>query len=241
MIFLTVFPWNSDISCCDGVTGYWFPITQTINRKCENAKEHCRTWVSVSQNSNQGNIQTLEVNIVILLTVFSWNSDISCCDGVTGYWFPSASKRQTIQDFLFTRKSPACSTGLLNTLFWLVLDKLSTWRSMLQLYCNSDNMEDLASSVYPALLWHWEGPVLHSVLCQRFPGSWSPTLLAWLWLPHTLAGPPMPAQQALARHTLHQWRWRRLTLFSRSWSWRQTLPRPEPEYMDRCYGCPTIN
>ena len=29
---------------------------------------------------------------------------------------------------LFTRKGPACSTALLNPLFWLVFDELSTWR-----------------------------------------------------------------------------------------------------------------
>ena len=50
---------------------------------------------------------------------------------------------------LFTRKGPAGSTILLNPVFWLMLDERSTWTSMSQLYCNSDNMADLAISVYP--------------------------------------------------------------------------------------------
>ena len=42
---------------------------------------------------------------------------------------------------------PAGSAALLNPLFWLVFDER---RSMSQLYCNVDDMADLASSVYPA-------------------------------------------------------------------------------------------
>ena len=46
-------------------------------------------------------------------------------------------------------KGLAGSTALLNPVFWLVFDELSTWRSMSQLYCNVEDMADLASSVYP--------------------------------------------------------------------------------------------
>ena len=51
---------------------------------------------------------------------------------------------------LFCRMGPAGSVALLNTVFCLVFDELSTWRSMSRLYCNVSDMPDLASSMYPA-------------------------------------------------------------------------------------------
>ena len=53
---------------------------------------------------------------------------------------------------LFTRSGRACTTAFLNPGFWLVFDKLGTWRSMSQLYCSIDEMEvlRLVSSVYDA-------------------------------------------------------------------------------------------
>ena len=49
---------------------------------------------------------------------------------------------------LFTFKGPQGSTSLLNAVFWLAFDSVSTWRSMSQLYCNVADMADLADSGY---------------------------------------------------------------------------------------------
>ena len=274
--------------------------TQTNNWQLENAKEDCRTRVSISRKGNQFNRRTSDVYIVRFLTVFSWYSDISCCNGVTGYWFPSVKRQEahrstgqsfdtpvrdgeirvgddlrvmiqrnkdkgivhalqpgTVQEIiaricmrwwntlssqvagsaaipfmelldapaihlayvleafdgistgglfnwkpetgkncayslenedcprlpLFTRKGPTGSTALLNPRFWLLFDELSTWRSILQLYCSVESSLTTRRT-WPVpraqrVLRRWVGPVLNSVRCQKIPRTWSPTLPAW--------------------------------------------------------------
>ena len=50
----------------------------------------------------------------------------------------------------------------------------------MKLYCSIDKMQILGtgSSVKMLLLLRLEGPFLHSVQLQRFPGTWSATLQA---------------------------------------------------------------
>ena len=104
----------------------------------------------------------------------------------------------------FSWKGPAGSTALLNLIFWMVLDSLSTWRVVSQLYCNVDDMghmADLADSVYnassaalgtvcPALS---AGPKISKNLVAYLAGLIVVTPYAAGWANN--------AQQALLRHT----------------------------------------
>ena len=49
---------ESEIMALQASAAVWCSVTQTNNRKRENAKEACRIRVSVSQNGNQGNRRT---------------------------------------------------------------------------------------------------------------------------------------------------------------------------------------
>ena len=83
---------------------------------------------------------------------------------------------------LFSRTGCTNSTAFLNPVFWLLFEELtgSTWRSMSQLFCSVDKMEALASSEYDmtSVAIGAAGVCLFCTLCQRFPRTWLPTLLA---------------------------------------------------------------
>ena len=71
----------------------YYTDKQSKTRKCNG-----RFRVSVSRKGNRGNNRTSDVYIV---TIFSWNSEVSCCGGVIGYWFkfPSVERQEAKQKY----------------------------------------------------------------------------------------------------------------------------------------------
>ena len=106
---------------------------------------------------------------------------------------------------LFCRTGPAGSVALLNTVFWLVFDELSTWRSMSRLYCNVSDMQHLASSVYPASPAAFGGvcPALKAVpkISRNLVAYLAGLIVVTPYIGRTLGGPPISAQIALVRRT----------------------------------------
>ena len=102
---------------------------------------------------------------------------------------------------LFTWKGAKGSTAYLNAVFWLVFDSVSTWRTVLQLYCNVANMEDLADSVYYTI------PAAMGSICPALPAApkISKNLVAYiagmLVTAPSPSGQAIDAPMALLRHT----------------------------------------
>ena len=94
--------------------------------------------------------------------------------GIQARIVPTASTQRTAADNprlpQFKLKGAKGSTAFLNAVFWLVFDSISTWRSMLQLYCNAADMANLARPIpcSTRFLRRWDRFVLHSQRCQRF-------------------------------------------------------------------------